>query len=128
MDFRNTLVRNGLVCLFVGMFLLLLGFTVRATAVRSVFDNATLMSDVWFQVTLLDAYLGFLTIYVWVAWSEQTLLRRLIWFLLIMCFGNMAISAYVILRIRQLPRGADLQKVLTKPCRNSNSARNAVSH
>ena len=32
---------------------------VRATQERSVFDNGHLIKDVWFQVTLVDAYLGF---------------------------------------------------------------------
>ena len=128
MNFRHSLIRGGFICLFTVMFLVLLAFTVRATSVRGVFDNASLMSDAWFQVTLLDAYLGFLTIYIWVAWSEKTFLRRLIWFLLIMCFGNMAISAYVVLRILQLPQGAGFRELMTKTCPTSNSVRSAVSH
>ena len=89
--------------LMVTCFVLILAFTIRASFQRSVFDNADLMSDVWFQVTLLDAYCGFLIFYLWVAWREKTLLGRSIWFVLIMCFGNMATAAYVLL---QLFRGA----------------------
>ncbi len=63
--------------------------------VRSVFDNAKLMSDVWFQATLLDAYLGFLFAFVWIAWKEQTPVRQVVWFVLIMALGNMALAVYV---------------------------------
>ena len=71
--------------------------------VRHVFDNGPLMRDVWFQATLLDAYFGFLTFYVWVAWKERTLAGRVVWFVLIMTLGNMAMSAYVILQLIRLP-------------------------
>jgi len=95
-------------------FLLLLIFTVRASLVRSVIANGPLMRDVWFQVTLLDAYLSFFTVYVWIAWKERTLLRRSVWFLLVIIFGNMAISLYVLLQLVKLPRASSLSDILTK--------------
>ncbi len=99
--------------LFVSFFFLLLAFTVRAFSVRGIFDNRSLMEDVWFQVTLLDAYLGFLTVYVWIAWKERTLLRRFVWFVFVMSFGNMAVSLYVILQVVKLPGGTGLSEILT---------------
>jgi len=99
--------------LFVSFFVLLLAFTVRAFSVRGIFDNRSLMEDVWFQVTLLDAYLGFLTVYVWIAWKERTLLRRFVWFVFVMSFGNMAVSLYVILQVVKLPGGTGLSEILT---------------
>jgi len=82
--------------------------------IRSVLDNGALMSDVWFQATLLDAYFGFLTFYVGVAWKEQTLMRRLFWFVLIMLLGNMAMSAYVIFQFILLPSGSRPQEILNR--------------
>ncbi len=105
--------RKILFWLFAGMLLLLLAFTVRASSVRGVFDNGPLMGDVWFQVTLLDAYLGFITIYVWIAWKERTLLRRLLWFVFVMTFGNMAVSLYVLVQLMKLPPGSNPAEILT---------------
>jgi hypothetical protein len=93
--------------------LLLLAFAVRASLVRGVFDNRSLMGDVWFQVTLLDAYLGFLIVYVWIAWKERTLLRQSVWFVLVMSFGNMAVSVYVLLQLSKLPSGSSPAEILT---------------
>ncbi len=112
--------RKTLFCLFAGAFAVLLAFTVRASQVRSVFDNASLMKDVWFQVTLLDAYLGFITVYVWIAWKEETLLSRVLWFVLVMAFGNMSISAYVLMQLMKLPSGSGLFELLTPRCLTSN--------
>ena len=72
------------------------------------------MSDVWFQATLLDAYFGFLTFYVWVAWKERSLAGRVLWFVLIMAFGNMAMSAYVILQLVRLPPEGRPHEILAK--------------
>jgi len=113
-DSRRGPQRLLLGCLFALILVVLLACTIRASLVRSVLDNGDLMSDVWFQATLLDAYLGFLTFYVWVAWKEQTLLRRLIWFVLIMSLGNIAMSAYVILQLILLPPGSHAQEILTR--------------
>lgn len=55
----------------------------------------------WTTATLLDAYCGFLTFYVWVHYKERRALVRLGWFVAIMLLGNMAMSAYV---LRQLMR------------------------
>ena len=107
------LQRLSLVLIFAMGAVCLLLLTLRATSVRSMFDNSALMQDVWFQVTLFDAYIGFLTVYVWVAWKEQTLLRQSVWFVLAMTFGNMAISLYVLLQLAKLPPGSCLSELLT---------------
>ena len=59
-------------------------------------DNA------WTVATMIDAYYGFLTFYVWVAWKEQRAVPRVGWFVAIMLLGNMAMSAYVLLQLARL--------------------------
>jgi len=120
---RGASVRLVLLCILcVASFLLLLMFTVRASWERGVFDNRSLMEDVWFQVTLLDAYLGFLTAYVWIAWKERTALRRSLWFVLVMSFGNMAVSLYVLLQLLKLPRGSSPSEILTIRTKSASGA------
>ncbi len=104
--------RHNLVTLMVGFCVCVLAFTVRASLERSLFNNASLMQDVWFQVTLLDAYLGFFIFYVWVAWKEQTVLSRVVWFVLIMAFGNMATSLYVVVQIIPHPKTRPVSEIL----------------
>ena len=92
-------MRKFLIAMFAGIFFGMLALTIRASLVRSVFDNVELMADPWFQATLADAYFGFLTFYVWVIYKERTLLRRASWFVLIMTLGNLAMSAYVLFQL-----------------------------
>lgn len=106
------MTRNGLIGLFTAVFCIMMFVTIRASLERGVFDNAALMGDVWFQATLADAYLGFITFYVWVAWREQSTARRVVWFVLIMTLGNLAMSVYVLILLLKLPPDSDLRAVL----------------
>lgn len=56
----------------------------------------------WTIATLMDAYFGFLTFYVWVFYKESRSLPRLAWFVAIMVLGNMAMSTYVLVQLLRL--------------------------
>lgn len=73
-----------------------------------------LWPDPWFLTTLLDAYLGFLIFYVWVAYKERTALSRILWFLSIMALGNMAAAFYVLLQLRKLRSVDPWEKLLLR--------------
>ena len=99
-DQRMKLVRVALCLLFSAIFGAMLSMTIWASLDRAVWNaGGALLSDRWFQATLVDAYLGFVTFYVWVAYKERTWLFRIIWFVLVMLLGNMAMSAYVLLQL-----------------------------
>ncbi|MEO6568705.1 MAG: DUF1475 family protein [Opitutaceae bacterium] len=48
----------------------------------------------WFIATLLDAYCGFFTFFVWVCWKQVSWLARVAWFVAIALLGNIAMAAY----------------------------------
>jgi len=70
-------------------------------------DNA------WTIATLFDAYYGFITFFVWLAYKEQRLLPRLGWLIAILLLGNMAMSTYVLLQLRKLRTGEPFAQLLT---------------
>lgn len=57
--------------------------------------------NLWTIATLVDAYYGFITFYVWVLWKETRALPRTLWLAAVLALGNIAMSAYV---LRQLSR------------------------
>lgn len=106
-------MRAILILVFGSFFLLMVGVTVRASLETSVFDvPQVVLQDKWFQATLVDAYLGFLTFFVWVYFRESGWGSRTIWFVLIMSLGNMAMSAYVLWAVVRLPAGAGPRELL----------------
>ena len=83
-------------CILAGMLLI----TSWASLDRSMLDaGSELMSYPWFIATLADAYFGFLTFYAWVAYRESTWFKRIVWFILIMTLGNIAMAIYLIIRL-----------------------------
>jgi Protein of unknown function (DUF1475) len=67
----------------------------------------------WTIATLMDAYFGFLTFYVWVFYKETHWPQRTIWFIAIMLLGNMAMSAYVLLQLYKLKSAQAPSDILT---------------
>ena len=67
----------------------------------------------WTIATLFDAYFGFVTFYVWVAYKERRWAPRIGWLIAILLLGNMAMSAYVLLQLRRLPKGEPMATLLT---------------
>ena len=68
----------------------------------------------WFVATLFDTYFGFLWFWAWVAYREPTWPRRLLWLLLILSLGNMAMAAYVLIALARLPANADAASLLLR--------------
>jgi hypothetical protein len=96
--------KTALKILFSCILLSLLAYTAWASSRQSVLHWGGLTSGpdrYWTTATLMDAYFGFLTFYVWVYYKESRWLPRIAWFIAIMLAGNMAMSAYV---LRQLFR------------------------
>jgi hypothetical protein len=67
----------------------------------------------WFIATLFDAYWGFLTFYVWVAYKETSWLARLEWLFAILLLGNIAMASYRLAELFRVPRQAPLADLLT---------------
>ncbi len=109
------MTRTALILLFSAILVGMLAITTYATIDRSIFNvGPVLTSDPWFHATLVDAYCGFVTFYVWVAYKEKTFLKRLLWFVLIMTLGNIAMSIYVLIQLGQTGRLGGIESILLR--------------
>jgi hypothetical protein len=112
MDRRILHILKGLFALiFVGM----LSLVITASIDQNIFEAVGEMwPNWWFKATLADTYFGFLTFFVWVAYKELRLWRKLLWFALIMLLGNFAMSGYMLLELYKLQVGDTLETLLTR--------------
>jgi hypothetical protein len=104
----------GFICLS------LAGMTIWAGMRQSVFAWGGLTTppdNLWTIATLIDAYYGFLTFYVWVLWKETRALPRTLWFVAIMALGNIAMSVYVLRQLARLKTADSMATLLA--ARNS---------
>jgi len=106
--------KRRLQILFGAILVAMIAVTVRASLDRSILDAGEVVRDPWGLATLFDAYFGFLTFYVWVAYRESSGIARCGWFVLIMTLGNIAMAAYVLLLLRRLPVDAGVARILLR--------------
>jgi hypothetical protein len=107
---------TGLRLLFGFILLSMIGVTSWATLQQPVWEWGGLTNppdNAWTIATLFDAYYGFITFYVWLAYKEQRWLPRIGWLIAILLLGNMAMSAYVLLQLRRLPANGTFATLLT---------------
>lgn len=82
------------------------------------FVRGPVMRDPWVIATLFDAYWAFIAFFVWVAWKEQSLGARVLWFIALIALGNIAIAAYMLAELFSVsaeePSDAALQKVFAR--------------
>lgn len=106
---------DALKVIFALILLSMLGVTTVASFDRSVFEaGVDLWADPWFKATLADAYFGFLAVYLWIAYKERTWGRRVLWFVLLMLLGNIAVAVYLLIQLFRLPRGSSMEDLLLR--------------
>jgi hypothetical protein len=95
--------------------LTMLSITITASINQNIFEAVgNMWPNWWFRATLADAYFGFLVFFVWVAYKELRIWRKLLWFALIMLLGNLAIPAYMLTEIYKLQVGDSFATLLTR--------------
>lgn len=98
---------------FGGVFLWMIVMTIRTSLALSLLEAwPSYAANPWAVATLYDAYFGFLTFYVWVAYKERKMWSRIMWFFLIMGLGNIAMSLYVLVQLLRLRREEPAEAVL----------------
>ena len=102
--------------LFGAIFVWMIVMTTRTSMEQSLLNaGPSFMGNPWAVATLWDAYFGFLTFYVWVAWRERGLGSRVLWFILIMSLGNIAMSGYMLIQLARLKPTDSMETLLRRP-------------
>lgn len=101
------------------LFLVILLTMLVVTTTASLQENIlkippSVTGDPWFIATLFDAYFGFLTFYAWVFYRTPCWAGRIIWFVLIMLLGNIAMAAYMVRLLFKLPTTATAVDILVR--------------
>lgn len=56
---------------------------------------AELFGNIWGRVTVIDLYLAFVAVWVWIVWRERDLGAALVWGVLLVVGGSVALWAYI---------------------------------
>jgi hypothetical protein len=92
--------KTALTLVFAAIFVSMVAVTVHASRAVSLWNAwDSFAANPWAVATLYDAYFGFFTFWVWVAYRERSPGVRVLWLLLIFALGNIAMSLYVLVQI-----------------------------
>jgi hypothetical protein len=87
--------------IFFAAFLLLLGAIIYGVVAKDIMAEGNMMLGIyWGQFTFIDIYIAFIAFYLWVVFREKSILKSIIWFVLIMLGGSMSIMLYLFLAVR----------------------------
>jgi len=103
--------------LFAGILVYMIGMTTWVSLHKSILlspDEFSWAESPWAVATLFDAYFGFITFYAWVAYKETSWAARVMWFVLIMGLGNIAMSSYVLLQLFRLKKDEPASAILLR--------------
>ena len=99
--------------LFGAIFMWMTVATIRTSMMVSLWDAWDgFAANPWAVATLYDAYCGFLTFYVWVVYKERGWGARILWFVLILGLGNIAMSVYVLIQLFKLRPDEPAERML----------------
>jgi len=60
-------------------------------------QGSILMGLVWGQMSLVDLYVGFFLVYLWIYFKESKLFPKLIWAILLIVTGSLATAVYILI-------------------------------
>ncbi|HUB81987.1 MAG TPA: DUF1475 family protein [Bryobacteraceae bacterium] len=106
-------MKVSLQILFAAIFTWMTVMTIRTSLAVSLWEAwPSYAANQWAVATLCDAYFGFLTFYIWVVYKERSIWTRILWFVLVMGLGNIAMSLYVSLQLMRLRADDPVESIL----------------
>lgn len=92
-------MRNAIIILTLGFISMTIGITY-ALIWGNFFDELEIMRRLpWFHLSMLDLYIGFFLFSGWIIYREMTMVRAMIWILLLLSLGNLIACLYVVLAL-----------------------------
>ena len=108
-------MKTALKILFGAIFVWMIVMTVRTSLQVSLWSAwGSFANNPWAVATLWDAYFGFTTFWVWVAYKEKTMWSRILWLILIYALGNIAMSGYMLIQLFRLKPDEPVEALLRR--------------
>ncbi|MDX1957274.1 MAG: DUF1475 family protein [Leptospiraceae bacterium] len=95
------------------VFVFMIYSTVQTSIALNLFEHLpTLLKDPWAVMTLYDAYFAFLFFYTWIFYKENNWLLRILWLVLVLALGTIAMSLYLLIQIFKLKEKDSIEELL----------------
>ena len=92
-------MHRGLLLLLLAAFIMALGIVYAFVFGHFIAEAKVLFPLPWFQLTLLDLYLGFFIFSGWIFFREPSHAAAVVWLIAICLLGNLAAGIYAVLAL-----------------------------
>jgi hypothetical protein len=91
-------------------------YVVISTSIESnLFQEWSYLGSIpWMTATLKDFYANTVVLFSWVAYKEGSSAQKLLWLVLFVCLGSIAVTFYVLLQLFKLKPGQGVESVLLR--------------
>ena len=108
-------MKNLLIGVFTIVFISMISVVIRTSFESNLFAQWNYLGNIpWMQATLWDFYANIFVLLVWVYYKESSIGIKVIWTILFICLGSIAVTGYVLIQLFQLKPGEDVEKILLK--------------
>ncbi len=97
-------MKKALITLYAAILVIMIAVNVWASyAGGNVFPaGAVIWNLPWGRATFFDTFFGFFTFWLWTAYLAKSWVGQVVWFVLIMALGNIAIASFMLIRLSRL--------------------------
>ena len=108
-------MKKGLIFIVSVVFVWVVFVVVETSLQSNLFEEwGYLMSIPWMKATLWDFYANIFVLLLWVYYKESHIATKVLWTVLFITLGSIAVTGYVLLQLMKLKTGDGLEKVLLK--------------
>ena len=92
-------MRNPIIILALGFIIMAVGIAY-ALIQGNFFNELEIMRPLpWFHLSMLDLYIGFILFAGWILYRERTLMRAMLWIILLLTLGNLIACLYAVVAL-----------------------------
>lgn len=101
--------------LFVSLFVYMVYVVISTSIESNLFREWSYLGSIpWMTATLKDFYTNTVVLFSWVAYKERSYAQKLLWLILFVCLGSIAVTFYVLVQLFKLKPGEEIESVLLR--------------
>ena len=108
-------MKNSLIALFTITCVWIIYVVIDTSLKSNLFTEWDYLASIpWMRATLWDFYANILVLLTWVYYKERSIMAKVVWTVLFVCLGSIAVTAYVVIQLLKMKSSDSIESVLVR--------------
>jgi Protein of unknown function (DUF1475) len=108
-------MKNFLKALFIALCVYMIYVTITTSLRSNLIEEWPALAQIpWMAATVKDFYINTIVIFTWIAYKERSIGARVLWLILLVGLGSIAVTGYILLQLFKLKQGDSVEKILLR--------------